>query len=157
MPMWLKGKQFSGDGTLRECSTVLSQGFEIGFPGFDPSQPYRADYRISNVPQVSRTPRLCVAFRSRESMGYGSELMRRLTARIRVNVKGSHGQRYVVDLTPSRWGSSSPDLFHIYEAKPSGLRLERGESYSLSVEYMPGTSPLPGREANFQIDACAGY
>jgi hypothetical protein len=158
MPMWIKAKQYSGDGTLRTCSTVFAQGYAIDFPGFDPTQPYAAVYRVSHLPQMSRAPSVCLMFHSNTPPDL-DELKARLTATIRVSIADSHGRAQVIDLSPSiaGWRHTSPDLFGIYSPYPSHLRFVRGQQYSVSVSYTPGAIPLPAKEAYFEIEDCAFY
>ncbi len=88
---------------------------------------------------------------------------------IRVRITDSHGKVQSVDLSPSvvsptvslsfttaGWGQSSPDLFSIWGPAAS-LRFVRGETYSLSVSYTPGSVLLPAKEAYFEIEDCASY
>jgi len=165
--MWIKAKQYSGDGTLRTCSTILAQGYAIDFPPFDPGQPYTAVYRISHVPQVSRAARFCMNFHLK--INPTDEEETRLTPVIRVRITDRHGRVQSVDLSPTvvsptvplspsvgGWGSSSPDLFGIY-GPDANLHFTRGETYSISVAYRPGSVPIPAKQAYFGIEDCAFY
>jgi len=157
--MWIKAKQYSGDGTLRICSTLLAQGFAIDFPPFDPTQPYTVVYRVSHVPQVQRAPRLCLRFRSGMLPSSTDDLKKRVTAIVGVRITDSRGQVQSVDLSPSAagWGHESPDLFGIFQPDSSGLHLDRRESYVVDFSYTPGAVPLPVSEVYFEIEDCAFY
>src|SRR5713226_8559160 len=49
-------RQYSGDGTIYNCSILFSPGYRIEFPKFSSSKPYEASYRLSYVPPTGRWP-----------------------------------------------------------------------------------------------------
>jgi hypothetical protein len=50
--MWLQTPRYSGNGTIRTCSSLVGGGYAIKFAEFDSAGPYSASYRLSQVPQI---------------------------------------------------------------------------------------------------------
>ena len=159
VPMWIKAKQYSGDGTLHTCSTILAQGFTIDFQPFSPAHPYHAVYRLAHVPQVGRAPRLGLRFHSDMLPSSMDDLKKRVSSVVRVRISDSHGRVQSVDLSPSGagWGHESPDFFGVFQPDSSGLHLERGENYLVDLSYTPGAVPLPVSEVYLEVEDCAFY
>ena len=164
---WVESKLYSGDGHISTCSTLFAGGYSIEFPAFDPTQPKTVVYRMSHVPQVWRAPRFCMSFHSQ--MRTTDQEETRLTPMIHVRIADSRNRVQAIDISPAvvsptvslsfttaGWGESSPDLFSICGPTES-LHFARGETYSMSVSYTPGSALLPVREAYFEIEDCASY
>src|SRR5438876_9478461 len=149
-------RQYSGDGVIHTCSTLLAPGYAIEFPKFGAAKPYQASYRLSNVPQTSRAQAgICLRFnqpdfimaRKRKSSVTASFHLTLYDARNNV----LHSAE--VQLSRSGW-SETNRLFSVYAAAKSYVQFERNAKYILNVSYTPGAIPPPANQLYFAIDNC---
>jgi hypothetical protein len=161
-PMWLQTYKFSGDGTIRTCSSLVGGGYAIKFAEFDPASPYSASYRLSHVPEIGLSrkehePTLYFRFQWAGPYLQWRERQKTLTGQIRVVLLDSGDQNMKseeVSLAEMFW-TQTQGLYGGYDLARTRLHLEPGRSYTLRVAYVPGTVPPPATHAYFEIDNCA--
>src|SRR5262249_11119671 len=88
--MWIQTKRYSGDGTIHNCSNLLSAGYRIDFPEFNAFRPFTGSYQMRHVPKViGRDPVVYLRFRCES--GSGDEIKKRVTAVYRITLVDSAG------------------------------------------------------------------
>lgn len=163
-PMWIQTKQYSGDGVIRRCSTLLSSGYAIKFPEFDSAHAYSTSYRLSRVPQVSnfdrqRDPRLYLRLQWNRLFSEWREVQKSLTGKIQLALEDSGGRIINANevLLSEMTLTQTERGYAIYDLAKTRLHFEPDKSYVLHVTYIPGAVPLPANPLYFEIHDCAYY
>jgi hypothetical protein len=163
-PMWIQTKRYSGDGTIRTCSSFLSGGYAIKFAEFDSAHPYSTSYRLSHVPQISssgrgRDPLLYLRFQWYGRFSDWAEIQRGVTGKIRLILQDSEGRTVKsneLSLAEMTY-TESQDVYGGYDLARTRLHFEPSRNYVLRVTYTPGAIPLPANRLYFEIHDCAYY
>ena len=166
VPMWIKTRQYAGDGTLRACSNILAQGFAIDFSPFDARKPYIASYRLSHVPQVGRNPFVRLCFHPKPGSqpwypGIDDDLKKKLTATLKVTLLDARGTavrslEMPIATATWTWGESQ-GLIGAYDFAHGSFPFAPAQDYTLAVSYTPGSVPPATDSAYVQLEACAYY
>jgi hypothetical protein len=151
--------QYSGDGVIHTCSTLLVAGYAIEFPKFSAAKPYQTSYRLSNVPQTSRAKAgICLRF-NQPNFIMARKRKRSVTASFHLTLYDARNNvlhSAEVQVSRSGW-SERKRLFSVYAAAKSYVHFERNAKYILNVSYTPGAIPPPAKELYFAIDNCGFY
>lgn len=157
LPMSVKVGRYSGDGAIRACSTILAQGYTIDFPPFYPRRPFTASYKMSSLPDVGRQPYLRLAFHASSTIDQLKEQTKGALFVKITDVKGRQLQTIQMSLATAMWGSSGADFFSIGDFNKCRLRVESGETYRLSISYVPESFPSSVKDVFLSIENCAFY
>ena len=161
-PMWLQTPRYSGDGTIRTCSSLVGGGYAIKFAEFDPARPYSASYRLSQVPQIGiarkgNEPQLYFRLKWPGSYSQWCERQKALSGKIRLILQDSEGRDIKseeVSLAEMAW-TNTEGFYGGYDLARTQLHFDADRSYTLHVMYSPGAVPLPVNQVYFEIDNCA--
>jgi hypothetical protein len=147
-------RQYSGDGTIYNCSILFSPGYRIEFPKFNSARPYEASYRLSHVPPTARWPAVIYLRFFQQDFITAREKKNSVTASFRIalcDTKGHILHSAEFQLSNATW-TESQRLFGVYDLGKSYLHFERAASYVLNVSYTPGAVPPPAEQLYFSVE-----
>jgi hypothetical protein len=154
--------QYSGDGVIHSCSTILMPGYAIEFPKFNSTRSYQASYRLSNMPPAGRERALILLRFNQPGLLFSTAQRKQksVTATFRfslLDAKGDLLHSAELQLCSAIWTGNQRVPYGIYELGKSHFHFERNASYILHVSYTPGAVPPPAKELYFAIDNCGFY
>lgn len=131
------------------------RGYSVTMPGFDLAADYRAEYRVSGLPDIGRDCTLYLRIDEPEATWMArDEKQRRLRAWLRLEVAEEGGRVVRLDegrLGEWRWGFAEGQHL-LYKLHGSTVRPARGQAYVIRVTYT-GDEALAGLQGRCSL-AC---
>ena len=159
--MWFQIRAYSGDGSIRYCSTITGGGYAIRFPKFDPAHAYTASYRLSHLPSVSPTwhPLIYLRFEGDYSFHELQRLQTQWDGSVTLKLVSDRGRVLKLGkiLLPSATLTALGNVFGFYDAVETRLPVGAGGNYTLEVTYDPGTASIPADSLFFELNVCPYY
>lgn len=156
-------RRYSGDGTIRACSNVLSSGYAIRFADFDSGHNHSASYELSHVPRISGCrhddPFLYLRFQWGGPFYEWTQIQKRLRGEIWLILRDKQGRTLSsneLSLSDATFAGTG-NLYGAYDPVKTRLHFTHSGNYVLQVTYVPGPDPIPAPRLYFEIDNCAYY